>query len=204
MNGFYKIFRRKVSMAPPKIPKRKPGAGRKPNPIPTKAIRLPFPIANKLLNLKKRGELDSLYRVDIGEIFSGRISLAFRVPLFESRVQAGTPSPTDDFSEGTLDLNEHLIPHKTSTFFVRVVGDSMKGVGIFPGDLLIVDRSLSPTYGKIVIAVLNGEMTVKRFVKEKEKILLRSENDKYPDIKITEYDDFSIWGVATSVIHALP
>ena len=156
------------------------------------------------MNLKKRGELDSLYRVDIGEIFSGRISSALRVPLFESRVQAGVPSPTDDFSEGTLDLNEHLISHKISTFFVRVTGDSMIGGGIFPGDLLIVDRSLAPKIGNIVIAILNGEMTVKRFEEEKEKILLCSENDKYPDIKVNEYDDFSIWGVVTNVIHPLP
>jgi len=186
-----------------KTRQRNPGGGRKPNPIPTKAIRLPFPLANKLLSFKQKENLSSLYRIDINEIFSGKVSAIFKAPLFESRVQAGFPSPTDELCEGALDLNEYLIPHKASTFFVRVTGDSMTGVGIFPGDLLIVDRSLSPTYGKIVIAVLNGEMTVKRLEKEKDRILLCAENDDYSDIKVSEHDEFSIWGVVTNVIHPL-
>ncbi len=185
------------------IRKRKPGAGRKPNSIPTKAIRLPLPLANRLENLKKDNNLGAFHRGNIGEIFRGKISTSLRAPLFESRVQAGFPSPTDEFSEGTLDLNEYLILHKAATFFVRVTGDSMKDVGIFPGDLLIVDRSLTPSYGKVVIAVLNGEMTVKRLEKIEDRILLCSENDKYPDIKVTEDEDFSIWGVVTNVIHQL-
>lgn len=191
-------------MSQTKVRKNKPGAGRKPNPIPTKAIRLPSPIANMLLELKKRRELDSLYRVDIGEIFVGKVSSALRIPLFESRIQAGFPSSTDELCEGALDLNEYLIPHKASTFFVRVTGESMTGVGIFPGDMLIVDRSLTPTYGRIVIAILNGEMTVKRLEKDKNRILLCSENEQFPDIKVTEDDDFSIWGIVTNVIHSLP
>lgn len=182
--------------------KRKPGAGRKPNPIPTKAIRLPSPIADKLLELKKRGELDSLYRVDISKIFSGRISSAVQLPYFESRVQAGVPSAGDDYSEGKLDLEQCLFPNMKSTFLVRVTGDSMIKAGIFPNDMLIVDRSLSPTTGRIVIAVLNGEMTVKRLKSEKDTLFLCAENDAYSDIKITEYDDLSIWGVVTSAIHS--
>lgn len=182
---------------------RRAGAGRKPNPIPTKAIRLPFPLANKLLELKKRGELDSLYLVDIGKIFSGRVASALQFPYFESRVQAGAPFPGDDYSEGNLDLNQYLFPNMTSTFLTRVTGDSMVKVGIFPNDMLIVDRSLSPITGKIVIAVLNGEMTVKRLKKEKDKIFLCAENDRYSDIEVTEYDEFSIWGVVTRVIHNL-
>ena len=191
-------------MSQAKIRKNKPGAGRKPNPIPTKAIRLPSPLANKLLDFKKRRGLNSLYRIDIGEIFSGKVSSVLRIPLFESRIQAGFPSPTDELSEGALDLNEYLIPHKASTFFIRVTGESMTGVGIFPGDMLIVDRSLAPTYGRIVIAILNGEMTVKRLEKDKNRVLLCSENEQFPDIKVTEDDDFSIWGVVTNVIHSLP
>jgi len=183
--------------------KRRPGGGRKKKPVSTKAIRLPSPIVDKLLEFKKKGNIDSLYRVDIGEIFSGKISSFFSLPLFESRVQAGFPSPTDDFSDGSLDLNEYLIPHKASTFFVRATGDSMVGAGIFPGALLVVDKSLVPSYGKIVIAVLNGEMTVKRFEKIHNRLFLCSENENYPDLKITEEDDFSIWGVVTNVIHHL-
>lgn len=194
---------RGVVMSQIKLRKRNPGAGRKPNPIPTKAIRLPLPLVNKLLDFKEKGGFDSLYRIDIGEIFAGKISAALKAPLFESRVQAGFPSPTDDFSEGNLDLNEYLLPHKAATFFVKVTGDSMINVGVFPGDLLIVDRSLPTQYGKIVIAVLNGEMTVKRLHKEKEQIFLCSENDNYPDILINEEDAFSVWGVVTNVIHSL-
>lgn len=185
------------------VKKRKPGAGRKPNPIPTKAVRLPLPLAQKLTDLKNSKTLDSLCRIDIGEIFAGKVSTALRIPHFESRVQAGFPSPTDEFSEGSLDLNEHLILHKSATFFVRVTGDSMKNIGIFPGSLLIVDRSLAPSYGKIVIAVLNGEMTVKRLEKGKNNVFLCSENEDYPDILVSEEDSFCIWGVVTNVIQSL-
>ena len=178
----------------------KPGAGRKPNLVPTKAIRLPLPLVNKILKLKEKKHLTS---IEIGEIFSRKPSSPLRIPLFESRIQAGFPSPADNFSEGTLDLNEYLITHKAATFFVRVTGESMTGVGIFPGDMLIVDRSLTPIWGKVVIAVVNGEMTVKRLEKAKNKILLCSENDNYPDIQVSEDEDFSIWGVVTNVIHAL-
>lgn len=185
------------------IRKRSPGAGRKPNPIPTKAIRLPSPIADKLLDLKKKGNLDSFYRVDIGKIFSGRLSTAFKAPFFPSLVQAGFPSSVDELREGSLDLNEHLIQHKDATFFVRVTGESMKDAGILPGDLLVVDRLIVPTYGRIVIAVLNGEMTVKRFEKHKDRILLCSENEDYPDFFVREEDDFFVWGVVTNAIHSL-
>lgn len=177
--------------------------GRKPNPIPTKAIRLPYPLVEKLLKFKEKHGFEELYRKDIGEIFRGKPSVSLSLPLFQSRIQAGFPSPCDDFKEGSLDLNEHLISHKAATFFVRVTGDSMTGVGVFPGDLLIVDRSLSPTSGKVVIAILNGEMTLKRLEKSKEGFTLCAENKRYGDIKVGEEDDFSIWGVVTNVIHSL-
>ena len=113
------------------------------------------------------------------------------------------PSSVDELREGSLDLNEHLIRNKEATFFVRVTGESMTGVGIFPGDLLVVDRNIGLTFGRIAIAVLNGEMTVKRFEKHKDKILLCSENEDYPDFFVREEDDFYIWGVVTNVIHSL-
>ncbi|MBP9692815.1 MAG: LexA family transcriptional regulator, partial [Alphaproteobacteria bacterium] len=84
-----------------------------------------------------------------------------------SHVQAGSPFPADERMEGSLDLNEHLIKHKTQTFFVRVSGESMTDAGIFPGDLLIVDRAIEPVTGNIIIAVLNGELTVKRLYTHK-------------------------------------
>jgi len=86
---------------------------------------------------------------------------------------------------------------------VRVSGESMTDAGIFPGDLLIVDRAIEPVTGNIIIAVLNGELTVKRLYTHKETVILCAENENYGDIKITEYDDFSTWGVVTNVIHLL-
>lgn len=89
-------------------------------------------------------------------------STSYRLPVFLGRLPAGFPSPADDYIEGKLDLNRHLIKHPAATFFVRVTGNSMTGAGIHSGDLLIVDRSLEPTDGHVVVAVLDGELTVKR------------------------------------------
>lgn len=105
--------------------KRKPSVSQIPNLIPTKSIRLPFPLVKKLLDLKKRKGLEFLYQADIEEIFSAKVSSRTRIPLFECRVQAGSPSPADELMEGALDLNEYLIQNKTQTFFVRVAGESM-------------------------------------------------------------------------------
>jgi len=123
------------------------------------------------------------------------------IPIFTSRVQAGFPSPADDHLEDTLDLNTHLIHHKEATFFVKAQGDSMIGAGIQQGDILIVDKSLSAKSGKIVIAVVDGEFTVKRLHKYKGNITLKAENPDFEDIKIKGDDELIIWGVVTSVIH---
>ncbi len=125
------------------------------------------------------------------------------LPLYAARVAAGFPSPADDYIEGKLDLNQHLIKHPAATFFVRVEGDSMIGAGIHSGDILVVDRSLKPRHGKIVIAVLNGELTVKRLEQRKGVLRLLPENNSYPIVEITDAMDFTIWGVVTNVIHAL-
>lgn len=124
-------------------------------------------------------------------------------PLYATRVAAGFPSPADDYIEAKLDLNEHLVKHPAATFFVRVEGESMTGAGIYPNDILVVDRSLKPNNGKVVIAVVNGELTVKRLKIGKGTLTLLAENIKYPSIQITEEMNFSIWGVVTNVIHAL-
>ncbi len=126
-----------------------------------------------------------------------------RLPLYSNKVSAGFPSPADDHIEAQLDLNSYLIKNPASTFFVKVSGESMKDVGIFPGDILIVDRSLNPINGKIVIAVVDGELTVKRLKKEKNQLLLMPENKDFKPIVIKELQDVSIWGVVTNVIHAL-
>ncbi len=124
-------------------------------------------------------------------------------PLFMVPVAAGFPSPAEDYIEGKLDLNRHLIKHPAATFFVRVSGDSMIDAGIHPGDILIVDRSLEPADKKVVIAVIDGELTVKRIRMKKGRIYLMPENEKYKPIEIEKEMDFDIWGVVTNVIHPL-
>jgi len=123
--------------------------------------------------------------------------------LFETRVSAGFPSPAADYEEDKLDLNEHLIKHPAATFFVRTIGDSMVGAGIHCGDLLVVDRSLEPRDKSIVIAVVNGDLTVKRIRIKKKKITLEPENETYSIQEINENMEFEVWGVVTNVIHTL-
>jgi len=122
-------------------------------------------------------------------------------PLVVSSVSAGFPSPADDYIEGRLDLNQHLIRHPAATFFVRVDGDSMIDAGIHPGDILIVDRALEPKDRNVVIANINGELTVKRIRIKYKKILLMPENENYPPLPIPAGMDFQVWGVVTYVIH---
>jgi len=123
--------------------------------------------------------------------------------LFETRVSAGFPSPAADYEEDKLDLNEHLIKHPAATFFVRTIGDSMVGAGIHCGDLLVVDRSLEPRDKSIVIAIVNGDLTVKRIRIKKKKITLEPENETYSVQEINENMEFEVWGVVTNVIHTL-
>lgn len=127
----------------------------------------------------------------------------YRLPLYQTSISAGFPSAADDDLEDTLDLNEMLIKHPSTTFFLRVSGNSMVNAGIYPDDILIVDRSLEPLDGKIVIASVNGELTVKRLASKKNKVQLIAENDNYPPITITEEMDFRVWGVVINVIHYL-
>ncbi len=127
-----------------------------------------------------------------------------QLPLFSSKVAAGFPSPADDAVEKALDLNELLIKRPAATFFVRVEGESMIGAGIHPNDILVVDRSLEPKPGRIIICALNGELAVKRLKAiGQQRMVLASENPDYPDIELEEEADLVIWGVVTNVIHAL-
>lgn len=124
-----------------------------------------------------------------------------RLPLYSCKVRAGFPSPADDFIESYLDLNTHLIKHPAATFFVIASGDSMTGAGIQSGDMLIVDRSLEAAHGKIVIAAIDGELTIKRLSRTHGSLQLLPANPKYPAIDITAEHDVVIWGVVTHVIH---
>lgn len=139
----------------------------------------------------------------IDSIFTPCTTGALGIPLFLGAVEAGFPSPADDYMEGRLDLNTHLVKHPAATFFVRVTGDSMLGAGIHPGDLLVVDRSLAPVDRKVVIAVIDGELTVKRIRMKNGMIRLVPENSAYPPIEIHREMNFEVWGVVTSVIHRL-
>jgi DNA polymerase V len=103
--------------------------------------------------------------------------------------------------EGKLDLNTHLIKHPSATFFVKATGDSMIGAGIHEGDILVVDRSLEARNGKVVIAAIDGNLTVKRLMKSGNDMFLSPENNNYKPIKLTENNDVVIWGVVTNVIH---
>ena len=123
--------------------------------------------------------------------------------FYKEAVECGFPSPARDFTEGTIDLNEELIPRPNSTFIVRARGDSMIGSGIYPGDLLIVDRSLSPRNGSIIIAVLDGELSVKGLELNNDQVTLSSSNPNYSDVIVSEEMDFTIWGVCTNVVHNL-
>lgn len=128
---------------------------------------------------------------------------ALKLPLVGARIAAGFPSPADDFVDRRLDLNEHLIRHPTATFFVRVQGSSMIDAGIHDGDLLIVDRSLEPGDNRIIIAALNGELTVKRVTRRGGKLWLLPENHDFAPVEVTPEMQFEVWGVVTSVIHPL-
>ena len=185
------------------------GAGRKPNSSKfgeaTIPVRIPTSLAPKLKEFLKNTN-----KISIGTTISN-IQAAFdwqnldlpsmALPIFLSKVAAGFPSPGDDHLEEKLDLNEHLIQHPAATFFVRVSGDSMLGAGIHDGDVLVVDRSLVCKEGCIAIAVIDSELTVKRFSRRGDVVALLAENPKYPDIIVTSEMDFRIWGIVTTVIH---
>ena len=125
------------------------------------------------------------------------------LPLAGERVAAGFPSPADDYVEVGIDLNDQLIRHPSSTFFLRVSGDSMTGAGIHDGDLLVVDRSLDPRPGRVVVAVLDGGFTLKRLARHRGRLRLEAANPDYPPLELEDCGDMQIWGVAIHVIHPL-
>jgi len=125
------------------------------------------------------------------------------LPLFLFAIQAGFPSPADDYIDQKLDLNEYLVKNPPATYFIRVSGNSMIGAGIHSDDILIVDRSIEAADGKIVIAVLDGDMTVKRIRFRGTTVLLVSDNPNFQPIEIEKDRDFQVWGVVTRVLHSV-
>jgi DNA polymerase V len=123
------------------------------------------------------------------------------VSFAESLISAGFPSSAENFLEKTLDLHELLVTHPASTFFIRVHGDSMIDAGILSGDILIVDRSLSVSNNRIIVARINDEFVVKRIIFKQDAIILAAENAHYPPIHINGDIDFEVWGIVTFIIH---
>lgn len=123
-----------------------------------------------------------------------------KIPFIKTSISAGFPSPAQDFMEDDINLQEMLVPKPLSTFLIRVKGDSMVNAFIPDGALLVVDRSLKAGHGKIIVAVLNGEFTVKRLVKTARSWVLHPENPSYKPIVLTEEMDFKVWGVVTRVL----
>lgn len=150
--------------------------------VKTKPVRIPEALVDDVIDFVKN-------------------KTSFELPLFSCAVSAGYPSPSDDYIEKTINLNEMLIQHPSDTFFVRVTGSSMIGAGMFEGDLLVVDKSLPALSGKIVIAAVDGELTVKRLLKEKTKTYLVPENPAFNAIELLPENDIVIWGVVTAVLH---
>ena len=124
------------------------------------------------------------------------------IPIFLDKVSAGFPSPATDYMENKLDLNEYLIKHPAATFIVKASGFSMIDAGIHSGDLLIIDRSITPQNNNIVIASIFGDLTVKKLKKKENSFFLISANDHYPSIEVKEEMECFIWGVVTFIIHA--
>ncbi len=135
--------------------------------------------------------------VDVSAVAKGPITPHEHSPLYASSPAAGFPAPGDDMVEKSLDVHDLLVKHPESTFFVRVQGDSMEGAGIFSGDILVVDRSVEPVVGKIVVAAINGELVVKRIGRQGNSLILLSENEAYTPIVVGESEDCFIWGTVT-------
>lgn len=147
------------------------------------------------------GDSSSISRLVATDVREARRGDAVRRPLFLCRVAAGFPSPADDYVEASLDLSEYLIRNDEATFFVRVAGDSMTEVGIHDGDILVVDRSVEPEGGDVVVAALDAELTVKRYEEHAGQPVLVPENEAHEPIPIEPGQELVVWGVVRHVIH---
>lgn len=190
----------------PPVPRRpgarggaRPGAGRRPGDgyrwgEPTRVMRIPASRINAVRDFLERPH---------GLLRPAEQPTVVRLPLFSHKIAAGFPSQADDYIEARIDLNEHLVRNEEATFMLRVQGDSMIGAGIHDGGLLVIDRAVDPVDGRIVIAVLDGELTVKRLSRRDGRVRLLPENPAYAPIEVGDEQELVIWGVVTSVIHEL-
>jgi len=134
------------------------------------------------------------------EFFLPDLSTSMELPLFVPPVSAGFPSPAEDYTDKSIDLNKELIKNPYATFLARVKGFSMKDAGIEPGDILVIDKSLEPQNNKIAVCFTDGDFVLKRIRKDKDCVWLMPENKDFKPIKITEENDFCVWGIVTYVI----
>jgi DNA polymerase V len=134
------------------------------------------------------------------QFFEIKPETVMELPLFQSKVSAGFPSPAEDYEEQKLDLNKKLVKHQSSTFFVIVEGYSMINAGINDGDMLIVDRAMQPSNNTIAVCVIDNEFTVKRISKTKDGLFLMPENAAFKPIKVTDDNNFQVWGVVSYII----
>lgn len=196
----------------------RPGAGRKHNSgkfkEQTHSVRIPISVLdlvtdwleqlkqkNKVTSTDTFSSINNMNEMSI--IPMTLIPSKISMPFYDCSVSAGFPSPADDSFDLTMDLNKHLVKNAPATFFVRTSGDSMINAGIHHGDLLVVDRSLNAKHNDIVIAAVNGDLTVKRLIVMQGKIILKAENSEFSNIEINEDTALSLWGVVTNVIHSL-
>ena len=175
----------------------RPGAGRKGGP--SEVVRLPLPIAA----LARRLKSGALRAGDINEFLDVEARTKLAVPLVASTAACGFPSPADDYLDSPLDFNELLVQNPAATFAVRISGESMTGAGLFPGALAVVDRSLTPTNGSIVLALIDGEFTIKRYCIVGGGIVLLAENPRFMNIEISAETGLEVWGVVKHAIRML-
>ncbi len=187
---------------------KRPGSGRKARfGEPTTLVRVPESakpvVIDFLAELAQKRQAEPTWPSHLTPVKLAENPTSFKVPLFGHTIRAGFPSPADGYVADTLDLNEHLMPRKEASFLLRAKGESMIGVGIHDGDILVVDRSITATDGKVVIATLDGQFTVKTLEKKRGKIRLMPANTDFEPIEIRDEQELQIWGVVTRVIHNL-
>jgi DNA polymerase V len=176
---------------------RRAGAGRRPGP-PTKVVRLPVPLADLA-----RGLAGASQGGDVAAVFTVEGKSALRVPMMAWAAACGFPSPAEDYVDRPLDFNELLIEHPAATFAIRIEGESMTGAGIFPGDIAVVDRAREPVNGNVVLALVDGAFTVKRYRIRDGAVWLQAENPAFPDMPIGDGQALEVWGVITRSIRML-
>jgi DNA polymerase V len=176
---------------------RRAGAGRRAGP-PTKVVRLPVKLADlarEIATAKNPG--------DVAEFVDVEGRSARRAPMMAWSAACGFPSPAEDYVDRPLDFNELLIEHPAATFAIRIEGESMTGGGIFPGDIAVVDRAREPVNGSIVLALLDGAFTVKRYRTKDGAVVLQAENPSFADMALADGQSFEVWGVITRSIRML-